>query len=716
MEQIISKIGALDKYKGYLSNSSDIVEFNESLKNLKTSLDEKREEKRIFKLGIVGQMKTGKSSFLNEYLFGEEILPTAATPMTAALTLIKYSDENKAEIEFYNRDDWSSIEENNKEYEKEYKKALEEAKEEAEKKGRVFNKERFKFEDADSILKGSYEIYKNFKENGLDKSSLGETKTIKISNKKNILEDLKEYVGSKGKYTPLVKMTTLYINDDRIKDYIIIDTPGTNDPIISRGQKTKEFLGKCDYIVFLSYSSQFLDNNDNAYIKEQLPSEGIRDILILASKFDNQLSQESVFEDVDGDIKAAYEEEKRKLSRKLNRWSEEFKKDENPLDLSKSELEFQSTMLYRIYKNFDNLSGIEKEIFDRLEEDYNNSTFTKELLKDLSGMPAVEKKISNILVRKEEIMKNGIKNLFDGKKDSLSKILEKIRKGFEERKFELSDVGMKDVESKINNLQGKISDLSSEIKNSVRTERENFDKKLKDEISKISNTKDRYSSLQKQSRSYEEEVDIDRGWFDSNRKSWWKIWSHTETKTVRRNETFINIQDSIEQIISFSQDAAERIERTSERLISKHVIKKAMRDGIIDLFELEDRPKVVSVIDNYIQKISIPQIQFDVNKYRDIVLSKYGSSYSQERDINFIEGLHNKALLTVIEDTEKAFTDVKGKLNSVLEEIERNIVNELKEGIEGDLKNLKDQLENQKESIRTTELGIGEVDVCLKMM
>ena len=711
MEQIISKIGALDKYKGYLANSSDIVEFNESLKNLKTSLDEKREEKRIFKLGIVGQMKTGKSSFLNEYLFGEEILPTAATPMTAALTLIKYSDENKAEIEFYNRDDWSSIEENNKEYEKEYKKALEEAKEEAEKKGRVFNKERFKFEDVDSILKGSYEIYKNFKENGLDKSSLGETKTIKISNKKNILEDLKEYVGSKGKYTPLVKMTTLYINDDRIKDYIIVDTPGTNDPIISRGQKTKEFLGKCDYIIFLSYSSQFLDNNDNAYIKEQLPSEGIRDILILASKFDNQLSQESVFEDADGDIKVAYEEEKRKLSRKLNRWSEEFKKDENPLDLSKSELEFQSTMLYRIYKNFDNLSGIEKEIFDRLEEDYNNSTFTKELLKDLSGMPAVEKKISNILLRKEEIMKNGIKDLLDGKRDSLSKILEKIRKGFEERKFELSDVGIKDVESKISNLQEKISTLSSEIKNSVRTERENFDKKLRDEISKISNTKDRYSSLQTQSRSYTEEVDVDKGWFTG-----WKFWPHTETKTVRRNEIFINIQDSIEQIISFAEDAAERIERTSERLISKNVIKRAMRNGIIDLFELEDRPKVVSVIDNYIQKISIPQIQFDVNKYRDIVLSKYGSSYSQERDINFIEGLHNKALLTIIEDTEKAFTNVKGKLNSVLEEIERNIVDELKEGIEGDLKNLKEQLENQKESIKTTELGIGEVDVCLKMM
>ena len=381
------------------------------------------------------------------------------------------------------------------------------------------------------------------------------------------------------------------------------------------------------------------------------------------------------------------------------------------MDLSKSELEFQSTMLYRIYKNFDNLSGIEKEIFNRLEEDYNNSTFTKELLKDLSGMPAVEKKISNILVRKEEIMKNAIEALLDGKRESLSKILEKIRKGFEERKFELSDVGIKDVENKINNLQEKITSLSFEIKNSVKTERENFDKKLKDEISKISNTKDRYSSLQKQSRSYEEEVDIEKGWGFRL-----KFWPHTETKTVRRNETFINIQDSIEQIISFAEDTAERIERTSERLISKNVIKRVMRNGIIDLFELEDRPKVVSVIDNYIQKISIPQIQFDVNKYRDIVLSKYSSSYSQERDINFIEGLHNKALLTVIEDTEKAFTDIKEKLNSVLEEIEVNIVDELKEGIEGDLKKFKEQLENQKESIKMTELGIEEVNACLKMM
>ena len=145
MEKIISKIGALDKYKDYLSNNSDISSFNESLKNLKISLEEKRQEGRIFQLGIVGQMKTGKSSFLNEYLFGEEILPTAATPMTAALTLIKYADKDEAVIEFYNKDDWNAIEENDKKYKKEYERAKKEARDEVEKKGRYFNEQGFKF-------------------------------------------------------------------------------------------------------------------------------------------------------------------------------------------------------------------------------------------------------------------------------------------------------------------------------------------------------------------------------------------------------------------------------------------------------------------------------------------------------------------------------------------------------------------------------------------
>ena len=39
-------------------------------------------------IGVIGQMKCGKSTFSNSFVFGDNFLPAATTPMTAALTVI----------------------------------------------------------------------------------------------------------------------------------------------------------------------------------------------------------------------------------------------------------------------------------------------------------------------------------------------------------------------------------------------------------------------------------------------------------------------------------------------------------------------------------------------------------------------------------------------------------------------------------------------------
>ena len=117
IENLLNKEINLNKYVKYISNRSNISEFNKILRNFKTNLEELREEGRIFKIGIVGQVKCGKSSFLNALLFDQdELLPMAATPMTAALTVIEYSDKNSAKIEFYNEEDWKEINKLNNEY------------------------------------------------------------------------------------------------------------------------------------------------------------------------------------------------------------------------------------------------------------------------------------------------------------------------------------------------------------------------------------------------------------------------------------------------------------------------------------------------------------------------------------------------------------------------------------------------------------------------
>ena len=39
-------------------------------------------ENDILTIGVIGQMKAGKSTFLNAFVFEDDILPAATTPMT----------------------------------------------------------------------------------------------------------------------------------------------------------------------------------------------------------------------------------------------------------------------------------------------------------------------------------------------------------------------------------------------------------------------------------------------------------------------------------------------------------------------------------------------------------------------------------------------------------------------------------------------------------
>ena len=64
----------------------------------------------VLKIGIVGQVKAGKSSFLNSLFFdGDTILPKASTPMTAGLTVLEYSDNNEFEVDYYTAKEWDEF-------------------------------------------------------------------------------------------------------------------------------------------------------------------------------------------------------------------------------------------------------------------------------------------------------------------------------------------------------------------------------------------------------------------------------------------------------------------------------------------------------------------------------------------------------------------------------------------------------------------------------
>ena len=220
-----------------------------------------RIDKDTITIGVIGQMKSGKSTFLNAFLFKDDVLPAASTPMTAALTEISYGEKKAIEAEFYTKEEWDSV------------KTL------ASQSGE------------DSKIKAAKELRdKSVRIEGLIPDLLGTKKSAAF-------EDLLEYVGADGKYTPITKAAKIVYPLDILKGAQIVDTPGFNDPVVSREERAVEFLSKADVVILLLYAGRAFDATDNEIV-EKVRNVGVGKIVLAVNKFDVQVEDGKLDEDI----------------------------------------------------------------------------------------------------------------------------------------------------------------------------------------------------------------------------------------------------------------------------------------------------------------------------------------------------------------------------------------------------------------------------------
>ncbi|GAA8697548.1 hypothetical protein HpDR86_08100 [Helicobacter pylori] len=116
---------------------------------LEKTLKEMQAEDRDLKVGIIGCVKAGKSSLLNALIFeGVEVLPKAATPMTASLTILKYANTLSAEVGFYSPKDILELKNEHERYEREF--------------NRIVGEEVKKQKEKQSLSNRTKEGFKNF--------------------------------------------------------------------------------------------------------------------------------------------------------------------------------------------------------------------------------------------------------------------------------------------------------------------------------------------------------------------------------------------------------------------------------------------------------------------------------------------------------------------------------------------------------------------------
>lgn len=404
--QRLDKVANLVQGSEFLSKDSFGLQKEHGIKTSAEFEKDKAElEKagRLLKIGILGRVKAGKSSFLNALIFnGESILPKAATPMTAALTVLEYAKTPSLSVDFYSDDDLSRIETLAKEFESELEKntdaKINELKDKALSKGKEIDELELKekarksaLQELKGVQESIYACYQQYQQISQSQVSASEREANKDfqGSLSEIRAKLKDYVGSSGKFMPFTKSITLRLDNEFLKDVQIIDTPGLNDPVPSRSARTNEILRECDAVLVLSPAGQFMDQNDVILVRKLAGS--VARIFVIASKGDSELYGSE--KDKNGGIlNAVFEGIQNTLERSKNNALQKADVENNVLQRALKEKVIVCAGICAgiVAKMGENLDEMEIHTLNRLKEEYPNDFQGEKMWENLSKLANIE--------------------------------------------------------------------------------------------------------------------------------------------------------------------------------------------------------------------------------------------------------------------------------------------------------------------------------------
>ncbi|MEJ8605314.1 dynamin family protein [Riemerella anatipestifer] len=411
-------------------------------------------------IGVIGQMKCGKSTFLNSFLFEEEVLPAATTPMTAALSVITYGESKSIRAEFYSPKEWEEL-------------RMQAEREVSEAEGD---------KATESKIKAAKELVEKASKLGSSVADL----LGKIQEDK--FENLIEYVGADGKYIAITKSVTIFYPKEWLKGVEVVDTPGFNDPVVSREERTQEFLKRADVVLMLLYAGRAFDATDRDIVFEKVRRVGVGKILIGVNKYDlcysNGETVEEIVENVETEIQKACREYQDPVITELL-------ENAKPIPFS-ANMALMSKMPLERIRTDENLSFHWKNICDDFEISTQKEMFEKSLVTNLEEAikSMIEQSKDEILFRKpinmilqagENIKSKIASELIE--RTELLKISEQPDDEIEEKIDTFTKVKRK-IERKINNLT---EDLSYDYDKTSEKVIESLEDYIKDERNKILN-------------------------------------------------------------------------------------------------------------------------------------------------------------------------------------------------------------------------------------
>lgn len=706
-------------------------------------LEEFADEGRVLRVGIIGRVKAGKSSMLNALLFnGKDILPKAATPMTAALTIMEYSDSVSAEVDFFTQKDIDDIKLKHDVYLNELaatkQQKLAEQKERAEKRkqqnsptllnaftGISLSPEELReceekaASQAEREMKNhatyaSYDQYQRIKASGKTLQDLQQYQTIQAASIEDLVNgELNQFVGSSGQFMPFTKSVTLRIPDEGLKGLQIIDTPGINDPVTSRGERTEELLQHCDVVLVVSPSGQFLSSEDTDLLHRVTTKEGTQQAYLIASQVDNQLfgSERAGLhrpEDVLVKISSSLTAHARSV---LSKQVSQFPEMKTAADkLAQHNVLCSSSVAYSMLQRFDdraswdnNLNHVWNNLNRHYADTFNNPETAKAALTRLANIDQLHAIVDDVTANKANILAQRRIDFEKQKQTALQNYLKGWENRLNEQVFQIenADVGeLRQQEQTLKNQQTKIAlHVDGVYEDLVDDIRLNLDKELKDKLTTAIRQYESSTEGAQGTATESRQVYEGRGGF-----LWLKKIYRTETYEVATVQAS-SIRRAIENVRSSLEDelghaAGNYVQKWRKAIYNSVVgaLREALGDAELDITLIARSIKAVLA--------RIPEYEFKLEGQLPQNLRKSGQLRGGEAEsyINEAENYVSELKHTIREEISSYIHNMVSSLKNV------KLSKDLTAHLEQSLSKLLSEIENKEASLFRYQKIRGELE------
>jgi predicted GTPase len=622
-------------------------------KATKEAIEKINGENRLLQIGILGRVKAGKSSLINALLFdGKSILPKAATPMTAALTIISYGEELSAEVEFFKQKDIENIKSEAKKYESEFEKlknnALKELKErkaKKEKKQNFLDKVKDKAKEILELkelnekaekkakreiknnmsLISSYDQWQRIEASNVNYTQLPVFETVTSDSLENLSNALLDYVGSDGQYMPFTKSVHIKIPQENLKGIQIVDTPGVNDPVQSREERTRELLKFCDVVFIVSPSGQFMSSEDLDLMDRITSKEGIRELYVIASQSDLQLFG-SVKEESNGELHKAFTHITDGLAKHLHSTLTQLKENnqevgtayDSLIEESSKKVIHSSGICLTIKESFNKRElwdeGV-KTAWNNLTKHYpdyfsdSDKTLSISNLDLLANISTINSIVDDVKNKKDSILEARKEEFIEAKINALTKYKKGILDYISTRTNDINNGSIEELKSeqkKLKKIKEDVSDIVDEeyyeivdtleinIKNELNARLKSYFRDAKDSISDAEGS---------ETESYE-----------VSDSSWYNPFSYGRTKTKSRTFTTARtgaIRSALENLTWEIEDSIDTTAKLFilewKKMLNRDLV-RVLRDNVND--EDLNVTQIKKVIRNVLTQIKYPEISY----------------------------------------------------------------------------------------------------------